>query len=73
MENGAIIRRSVDYGSDRRSSSYLIHGSSGYRFAKCSISDAVVLPPKDARKMLKNLKRKDSLNWASRYYVEVLN
>jgi hypothetical protein len=54
-----IVRRSTNYSGDRKASSYLIEGTNGLRFAKCSIMDAEVLPAAKAKTILKNMKRKD--------------
>lgn len=54
-----VVRRSVDYGGDRKASSYLIEGASGYRFAKCSIYEAEEMNIDKAKKILATVKRND--------------
>lgn len=59
MAKTVVVRRSVDYGGDRKASSYLIEGANGYRFAKCSIYEAEELSEKTAKKILSNIRRND--------------
>lgn len=59
MSKKVVVRRSVNYGSDRKAASYLIEGENGWRFAKCSISEAPELNIDAARRILKNVKRND--------------
>lgn len=58
-KNRVVVRRSVDYGSDRKAASYLIEGQNGWRFAKCSIFEAEEIPVDKAKKILSNVKRND--------------
>lgn len=58
-QSRVIVRRSVDYGSDRKASSYLIEGENGWRFAKCSVFEADEIPADKAKKILSNVKRND--------------
>ncbi len=59
MSKRVVVRRSMDYGSDRKASSYLIEGENGWRFAKCSKYEAAELTPEKAKKVLSNVKRSD--------------
>lgn len=72
MQNKVVVRRSVDYGGDRRASSYLVEGSRGYRFAKCSVDDAELLSVDAAKRVLKNVRRKDTHREEATYYIEPL-
>lgn len=59
MRRRVIVRRSVDYGGDRRAASYLIEGENGWRFAKCSFYKAAEISIDKAKKILSTLKRSD--------------
>jgi len=59
MAKTVVVRRSVNYGSDRKASSYLIEGANGYRFAKCSIYEAEELSADKAKKILNTVRRND--------------
>lgn len=54
-----VIRRSVNYGGDRKASSYLIEGANGYRFSKCSIFEAEEFTPEMAKTVLSKARRND--------------
>ena len=59
MSKRVVVRRSVNYGGDRRASSYLIEGENGYRFAKCSIYEADEMTINKAKKILDAVKKND--------------
>lgn len=66
-----IVRRTVDYGGDRKASSYLIEGSTGYRFAKCGTTVATKLDLTSAKRIVHNLRRRKSEYDASYAVVEI--
>lgn len=70
-EMEVVVRRCNGVGSgNRKSSSYLINGANGYRFAKCSTWDAEILPISTAKRILKNVKRRDPNRSNSEYFIE---